>query len=42
MRKLVESLRRLFNAGKIKKNKIQEMEDDGTITEEEKLYILNE
>ena len=42
MSALAESLRRLYNKGKIKKEKIQEMKENGTITGEEKAYILAE
>ena len=35
MRTLVESLKRLYNKGKVTKKKLQEMVDAGTITQDE-------
>lgn len=37
----VESMRRLYRDGKVKKEKVVELFESGKITEEEKLYILN-
>lgn len=37
----VESMRRLYRDGQVDKNKIISLFNDGKITEEEKLYILN-
>ena len=37
----VESMRRLYRDGQVDKNKIILLFNDGKITEEEKLYILN-
>ena len=40
MRLLVESLRRLYKAGKIDEKKVKEMAADGKITMEEMGYIV--
>ena len=37
----VESIKRLYENGKVSKNKILELFESGKITEEEKLYILS-
>lgn len=37
----VEAMRRLYRDGQVDKNKIILLFNDGKITEEEKLYILN-
>ena len=37
----VEAMRRLYRDGQVDKNKIVSLFNDGKITEEEKLYILN-
>lgn len=42
MRTLVKSLQRLYAASKITAEKIREMKDAGTITQEEMEYILEE
>ena len=42
MRMLVESLRRLYRAGKLREDKIREMKTGGKITDEEMEYILKE
>ena len=40
MRTIVESLKRLYQAGKLTEEQVREREDRGTITEEERAYIL--
>ena len=40
MRKLVESLRRLYRAGKVSDETLREMVSGGTITESEYDYIV--
>lgn len=40
MRQLVESMKRLYFSGKVGELKINEMCEKGTITKEEKEYIL--
>lgn len=40
MSAFIESVKRLYNEGKIKEDKIFEWYKDGKITVEEKLYIL--
>lgn len=40
MNQFIESLRRLYQSGKIKEERIVKLFDDGRITIEEKLYIL--
>lgn len=40
MRALVESLRRLYKAGKITAEKVEELLTDGKITQEEHEYIM--
>ena len=42
MSTLVESLKRLYTKGKVKREKIEEMTARGKITKEEKGYILGE
>ena len=42
MRTLVESLKRLYKKGKVTKEKLQSMVDEGTITENEYEYITGE
>lgn len=42
MRTLVESLKRIYEAGKITYQKLTAMRDAGTITEEEYAYIRND
>ena len=42
MRILIESLRRLYNAGRTAEKKIRQMQEAGTITQEEMEYILGE
>ena len=42
MRTLVESLKRLYTKGQVKREKIEEMTASGKITEEEKNYIISE
>jgi len=42
MRTLVESLKRLYKKGKVTKEKLQNMVDEGTITEIEYEYITGE
>lgn len=42
MRQLVESLKRLYNNQKINKEKIIDIYNKNTITEEEMKYILNQ
>lgn len=37
----VESMKRLYESGKINEEKIVELFESGKITKEEKLYILN-
>lgn len=37
----VESIKRLYQNGKVDKEKIEELRDACKITEEEKIYILN-
>ena len=41
VRQFVESLRRLYQTGKIQKEKIVELCESGKLSEEEKIYILN-
>lgn len=41
MNQLVESLRRLYKDGKVKEERVIKLLEDGKITVEEKLYILN-
>ena len=41
MSRFVESLKRLYESGKIGQEKINELAGSGKITEEEKTYILN-
>lgn len=38
---LVESLKRLFANGKVTKERLAQMEESGTITPEEKAYIMD-
>lgn len=40
MRSLVESLKRLYNSGKVARTRIMELFMKGTITKDEKDYIL--
>lgn len=40
MSQFIESLRRLYQDGKIKEERINQLFEDGKITVEEKLYIL--
>ena len=40
MNQFIESLRRLYQGGKIKEERIVELFENGKITIEEKLYIL--
>lgn len=40
MRPLVESLKRLYDSGKVTKTRIMELFMKGTITKDEKDYIL--
>lgn len=40
MRMLVESLKRLFANGNVTKERLAQMEESGTITPEEKAYIM--
>jgi hypothetical protein len=42
MRTLVESLKRLYKKGKVTKEKLQSMVEEGTITEAEYEYITGE
>ena len=42
MRTLVESLKRLYKKGKVTKEKLQSMVEEGTITEAEYKYITGE
>ena len=42
MRMLIESLKRLYRAGRVADAKIQSMIDAGTITQEEAEYIVTE
>ena len=42
MRTLVESLKRLYAAGRASEKKIREMESEGKISPEEMDYILRE
>ncbi len=42
MRTLVESLKRLYKKGKVTKEKLQNMVNEGTITEIEYEYITGE
>lgn len=42
MSTLVESLKRLYSKGKVKREKIEEMTASRKITKEEKGYILGE
>lgn len=37
----VESLKRLYQGGKLKEEKIVELYESGKISEKEKMYILN-
>lgn len=37
----IESMRRLYRDNRVDENKIVELLENGKITEEEKLYILN-
>ena len=37
----IESLKRLYQDGKLDEKKVTELFNDGKITEEEKSYILN-
>ena len=41
MNQFIESLRRLYQDGKVKEERIIKLFEDGKITVEEKLYILN-
>ena len=41
MNQFVESMRRLYNGGKVNEKKIVELYESGKITKEEKSYILN-
>lgn len=41
MKVLIESLRRLYQAGKVQKEKIIELCESGKLSEEEKIYILS-
>ena len=41
MRKLVESLKRLYFGGKVTAEKVNELKDVSKITEEEASYILD-
>lgn len=41
MNQFVESLKRLYNNGKLTGEKIAELFNNGKITEEQKCYILN-
>ena len=41
MNQFVESMRRLYQTGKVDEKKIIELFNNGKITEEEILYILN-
>lgn len=38
---LIESIKRLYQDGKVSKEKIVELYESGKITEEDKLYILD-
>lgn len=40
MRQFVESVKRLYQSGKLNEEKILELFESGKITKEEKLYIL--
>ncbi len=40
MRAFVESLKRLYEAGKITEGKVLSLEDEGKITHEENIYII--
>ena len=42
MNQFVESLRRLYQTGKVDKEKIVELCGIGKLSEEEKMYILSE
>lgn len=42
MRMLIESLKRLYRAGKVNDEKIDTMTQAGTITQEEAEYIVTE
>lgn len=41
MNQFVESMKRLYQTGKVDEKKIIELFNNGKITEEERLYILN-
>lgn len=41
MNQFVESMKRLYDSGKVDENKIISLFNNGKITEEEKSYILN-
>lgn len=41
MKVFVESLRRLYQTGKVSKEKIIELCESGKLSEEEKIYILS-
>jgi hypothetical protein len=41
MNQFVESMKRLYDNGKVSEKKIVELFESGKITEKEKLYILN-
>ena len=40
MNQFIESMKRLYNSGKVNEKKIVELFESGKITKEEKLYIL--
>ena len=41
MNQFVESLRRLYQTGKVSKDKVVELCESGKLSEEDKMYILN-
>ena len=41
VRQFVESLKRLYQTGKIEKEKVAELCETGKLSEEEKIYILS-
>ena len=41
MNQFIESLKRLYESGKLNEKKIIELFENGKITEKEKAYILN-